>query len=390
MCFPTLAAAEEAKELVVWAPWDYDTSSLGKIAQQSGYSVRFVKPGFTMTRNTLEAAPERPDLIFSPHTWLDEWKETIEPIEPLIKDQIDLGQFSHIGLEALSLDDKLYGLPLSIDVPLLIYNKDLFRQAGLDPDSPPQTWDDFIKYADDFIKYANKMNLKDKYGFMYPANSIFYTSAFFSAYGINLFSSEDLRSPEAADVAKDVYLHLFEENLVPRDTDYNKMDSSFKKGDVPMIINGSWSLADYRAAGINYGIAKIPQLPNGEYARPPVTVYGMYLTKFSQKKQLAAKFMTLISQPDNLVKLANSEGKAPSLNREYPGMPAVWNFLRPDLIPIAEQARFGEPLPSSQEIYMFISPLSTALGSISSGTKSPKEALDEASRASEKIVPAKE
>lgn len=33
-------------------------------------------------------------------------------------------------------------IPLAISVPVLYYNADLFRAAGLDPDNPPQTWDD--------------------------------------------------------------------------------------------------------------------------------------------------------------------------------------------------------------------------------------------------------
>ena len=41
----------------------------------------------------------------------------------------------------------LYGLPLSGDVNVLYYNTELLVQAGLDPDKPPQTWDEFMAYA---------------------------------------------------------------------------------------------------------------------------------------------------------------------------------------------------------------------------------------------------
>lgn len=41
-----------------------------------------------------------------------------------------------------------YGIPFETDVRVLFYNKTLFQQAGLDPNTPPKTWDELEKYAD--------------------------------------------------------------------------------------------------------------------------------------------------------------------------------------------------------------------------------------------------
>jgi len=38
-------------------------------------------------------------------------------------------------------DGRQVGMPYAISNPLVYYNADLFRQAGLDPDAPPTTWD---------------------------------------------------------------------------------------------------------------------------------------------------------------------------------------------------------------------------------------------------------
>lgn len=40
-----------------------------------------------------------------------------------------------------------YYLPLGADVTVMIYNKDLFKEAGLDAEKPPQTWDEFLSAA---------------------------------------------------------------------------------------------------------------------------------------------------------------------------------------------------------------------------------------------------
>ena len=39
---------------------------------------------------------------------------------------------------------RLYGLPFAGNASGYIYNKALFRKVGLDPENPPQTWDEFI------------------------------------------------------------------------------------------------------------------------------------------------------------------------------------------------------------------------------------------------------
>ena len=44
------------------------------------------------------------------------------------------------GLDLGKVDDKTYGLAYTFSTPVLFYNADLFREAGLDPENPPKTW----------------------------------------------------------------------------------------------------------------------------------------------------------------------------------------------------------------------------------------------------------
>ncbi|NKL04179.1 ABC transporter substrate-binding protein [Rhizobium leguminosarum] len=46
------------------------------------------------------------------------------------------------GLELGKVDGKTYGLAYTFSTPILYYNADLFKQAGLNPDDPPKTWAD--------------------------------------------------------------------------------------------------------------------------------------------------------------------------------------------------------------------------------------------------------
>ncbi|WMT90943.1 ABC transporter substrate-binding protein [Pelagibacterium sp. H642] len=65
------------------------------------------------------------------------------------QDELD-GHFEGMvpnGLDLGRLDDKTYGLAYTFSTPVLFYNADLFREAGLDPDQPPETWDEIRETA---------------------------------------------------------------------------------------------------------------------------------------------------------------------------------------------------------------------------------------------------
>lgn len=61
-------------------------------------------------------------------------------VDGLIPRGVDLGR----------VGDKTYGLAYTFSTPILYYNADLFRAAGLDPDQPPRTWAE-VKTAADAI-----------------------------------------------------------------------------------------------------------------------------------------------------------------------------------------------------------------------------------------------
>jgi len=51
------------------------------------------------------------------------------------------------GLDLGKVDGKTYGLAYTFSTPVMLYNADLFRKAGLDPDNPPKTWDEVKEAA---------------------------------------------------------------------------------------------------------------------------------------------------------------------------------------------------------------------------------------------------
>ncbi len=51
------------------------------------------------------------------------------------------------AMKAVTWDGVTYGIPTNNETMALIWNADIFKRAGLDPDQPPATWDDVVKYS---------------------------------------------------------------------------------------------------------------------------------------------------------------------------------------------------------------------------------------------------
>ena len=66
------------------------------------------------------------------------------PVQDFIdKEKYDISDLETNVLAYYSVDGKLWSMPFNTSNPMLYYNKDMFKAAGLDPDKPPRTWAEF-------------------------------------------------------------------------------------------------------------------------------------------------------------------------------------------------------------------------------------------------------
>lgn len=71
----------------------------------------------------------------------------LEDIVPADELASNFQGFSENGLKLGQLNGKTYGLPFTFSTPVLFYNADLFKKAGLDPEQPPKTWEKVKEYG---------------------------------------------------------------------------------------------------------------------------------------------------------------------------------------------------------------------------------------------------
>ncbi|HTN62700.1 MAG TPA: extracellular solute-binding protein [Devosia sp.] len=51
------------------------------------------------------------------------------------------------AMKSVAYDGKYYGIPTNNETMAFIWNADIFKRAGLDPENPPATWDDVVTYS---------------------------------------------------------------------------------------------------------------------------------------------------------------------------------------------------------------------------------------------------
>ena len=91
--------------------------------------------------------------------YFEEWKKTTD-VESMYIPRV---------WQVVKQNGHIWGMPSSASVSALIYRKDLFKKAGLDPDRPPKDWDEFYEYA---VKLTDKEKGVQGFGFFGQGGSI--------------------------------------------------------------------------------------------------------------------------------------------------------------------------------------------------------------------------
>jgi sn-glycerol 3-phosphate transport system substrate-binding protein len=82
------------------------------------------------------------------------------PMQDFIdQENYDLSDFDAKAIQFYTSDGRLQAMPISISVPVLLYNKLAFREVGLDPDRPPKDLDELKEVSQKFVKRDSHGNL---------------------------------------------------------------------------------------------------------------------------------------------------------------------------------------------------------------------------------------
>ena len=168
-------------------------------------------------------------------------------------------------------EGKLYGAGFTPDVSILVWNKDLFKKAGLDPDKPPQT-------VDEIHEDAKKIRAlgPDIYGFYFsgacPGCNIFAASPMMVAAGSKMLPANGNDDALTGDGVKDVleaFKAMWNEGLVPKSAQADNgsnFTGEFKTGKIGIQGTGGFLLSELKkdVPNLNFGVTFLPGVKAGQ------------------------------------------------------------------------------------------------------------------------------
>ncbi|WP_159588618.1 ABC transporter substrate-binding protein [Chelativorans xinjiangense] len=170
-----------------------------------------------------------------------------------------------------SYEGRTYGTGFAPDVSVIAWNKDLFREAGLDPEKPPRTIYEIHEMAKKIAALGD-----DTYGFYFagscPGCNIFVTSPLMVAGGAKILprDGEDTAlEGEAVKEVLQVYRDMWTEGLVPESAETDNganFVSGFTNGNVGIAGTGGFviPLMESDFPDLDYGVALLPGLEEGQ------------------------------------------------------------------------------------------------------------------------------
>ncbi|MDD1713398.1 MAG: extracellular solute-binding protein [Methanoregulaceae archaeon] len=249
-----------------------------------------------------------PDLLWTVNDHTAPFARTnlIRPVDNL---GFDLGAFLPGALEAVRLDGKTWGIPMSVNNHLmLLYNKDLVR-------TPP-------KDTDELIRLAQQLTVGDGYGLAYNLDEPFWLVPWLGSYDGAVFSADGkmltLNSPAMKNALQLLYDFKFKYQIVPQECDYGCADALFKEGRAAMIINGDWSLGEYQQAlGDKLGAAALPQVSGAGWPKPYLAGAYLMFPRYMTNDQLnaAREFANYILSDQVQLGYVESGGQLPVVRR---------------------------------------------------------------------------
>lgn len=222
------------------------------------------------------AAGNPPDITLLDRFMVSQFaaRGALTPLDAFIKeDGFDVTEYEGYAVDEVTFDGNIWALPTFTDTRILYWNKDAFREAGLDPEKPPKTWSELLDYSKKLTKTDTDGKL-ERIGFI-PN----YGNSWLYLYGFQnggKFLSDDgktamLNQPEIVDALKfmvDGYdlgggaekINTFQQDL------QGGADDAFLNGIVGMKIDGNWtlgSIARYKP-DLDFGCALAPIPDDGK------------------------------------------------------------------------------------------------------------------------------
>jgi len=300
--------------------------------------------------------------------------DLIVPV-PMTEDE-KKSYYPHIT-DTVTFDDNQWGVPIAFSTKALYWNKDLFKQAGLDPETPPKTWAEEIAFA---------KQIKEKTGiagYGLPAKTFDNTMHQFMhwVYTNNgkVIDGDKIviDSPEvlaALQAYKDITPYSVEGATA---YEQNEMRAIFLDGKVGMLQSGSGAAVRLKETKVNWGVAPLPLGPSAKGEGTLLITDSLAIFKGSGVEEKAIEFAKFITSPgpQGEYELQGAAGLTP-----LRPSPMVDEFVKKDPYwkPFIDGITYGGPEPLFKDYKGFQNVIIEMVQAVVTDKAEPADALKKA------------
>jgi multiple sugar transport system substrate-binding protein len=229
----------------------------------------------------------------------------------------DTAALADSAITASVYDGVNYGVPVNYTPMMMYYNKDLFTAAGLDPEKPPTTWDEFAAMVPKLTVDQDGDGKPDQYAIaLADHETVPILPSLLWGTGGGVVSQDGTTSTladPASIKALDFWVSLIRDQKATQiGMSGADADKLFQTGKAAIEIVGPWMTSGFDEAGLNYGLATPPAGPQAPAVLADVVSMGLPANTSDAKKAAAYEFFAYWNSVEGQTTWADGSGFPPN------------------------------------------------------------------------------
>jgi sn-glycerol 3-phosphate transport system substrate-binding protein len=304
-----------------------------------------------------------------------------------------LAGFYPAFMENARLNGKTFAVPFQRSTPILYWNKDLFRAAGLDPEKGPASWEEMLSFAKELTR-KDAAGTVVQWGIQIPSDGntswLFTGLATTNAVRLNdpTGSHTNFDDPKAVEALQFWYDLSKKYGVQPSGlVSWGTTPRDFLEGKCAMMWTTTGNLTNIRKnAGFPFGVAMLPQ--NLNYGAPTGGGNFYIFNGTTPEKQRAAlQFIKWMTEPARAAEWSIKTGYVATSPAAY-ATDAMRTYTKdfPQAVVARDQLEFAVPEITVHDGQHVMKVINDALQATMTGSKPAGAALKDAQAEAERIL----
>ncbi|WP_278915270.1 extracellular solute-binding protein [Ligilactobacillus agilis] len=289
----------------------------------------------------------------------------------------DDGRYNDADKKNVTLKGKTYGEPVTIETLVMYYNKDLIKKA-------PTSFKELETLSKD-SKFAYENDKTKNVAFLTQWTNFYNAYGLIKGYGGYVFGDNGTNpkeiglnnkgSVEGLTYISDWFKNVWPKGMMSTSSNENFVTDQFTSGKTAVVIDGPWMAAKYKKAKVNYGVAALPTLDNGNKYQAFGGGKAWVISNYSKQKGLGQKWLDYVTNKKNQTKFFKDTNEVPANEQARGAVAKGDNDLAKAVI---AQYKDADPMPNIPEMAEVWTGAENLIVDSAAGKKTPQQAADAA------------